>query len=510
MATNPPYSDLPQSTNYHTDQALANLPLPSGEGEIKSKIWSELVKRDAREKNIFRDFMGDEGGGKPIAVKRDLSAGGNDRVTFTTTTPIRGQGVLGESQLKGNTDRLRFGAFQVEVDLVRHAVSYTQVLKLLRFTGKTLDQLSAELMAEWAAKKSQDECMIALRNSALNQGTLLGSGDNVYDYTGNTAFTSGYAYASGHKIGVENIESSKQHLMSNGASAISVDADYSGADIPQYLLFGPDTLMRALRRDDEYLQAVRYSQPRGDSNPNFKGSYPLWESNMIHVHNIMVDTADGRQGSPFAPRAYLGAIDASATAAVITDGSVLTGGGTAYGTSSGILDYFANFLGFDWGFTTSGDSYSNFPVALDGDEKFYATVYDLNAHEYVVVAYDTVAADGSTLTVDSIQASSAGGVAHTFPTGSIIFQSTADGSPLQFGLHTGGNALYYAVGSVENEPIYHFDDFATAGNRAHLTATGIQSVRGLRPYQDTIGRYPNFMLNVGIADLAGVTGVPSA
>ena len=136
--------------------------------DVRTRLWSELVTRDAREKNVFTKFVGGEGSGKPIVTKTDLSAGGSDKVTFTTVAPIRGIGVRGEAILKNNTGSLKFGTFDVEVDLLRHAVSWTQVLKLMRFTGKTLDQLSAEVMSEWAARIEQDHIMAVLRNSCLS------------------------------------------------------------------------------------------------------------------------------------------------------------------------------------------------------------------------------------------------------------------------------------------------------------------------------------------------------
>ena len=89
-------------------------------------------------------------------------------MTFTTVAPIRGQGVRG-NVLKNSTDTLDFGTFSIEVDLVRHAVSWTQVLKLMRFTGKTIDQLSAEVMSEWMSRTEQDQIQYSLRQICPTQ-----------------------------------------------------------------------------------------------------------------------------------------------------------------------------------------------------------------------------------------------------------------------------------------------------------------------------------------------------
>ena len=84
---------------HHTDYGTDIFP----DGDLRTRVWSELVTRDAREKNTFAKFIGGEGSGKPIVEKRDLSAGGTDKVTFTTVAPIRGQGVRGEEILKNST-----------------------------------------------------------------------------------------------------------------------------------------------------------------------------------------------------------------------------------------------------------------------------------------------------------------------------------------------------------------------------------------------------------------------
>ena len=176
--------------------------------DLRSRLWSELVSRDAREKNVFAKFIGGEGSGKPITEKRDLSAGGSDKVTFTTVAPIRGQGVRGEEILKNATDTLDFGTFSIEVDLVRHAVSWTQVLKLMRFTGKTIDQLSAEVMSEWMSRTEQDQIQYALRQICAAKGasnTLSGYGTGA---SGDLKYVDG--------LSTDIIQEAKQALIANG------------------------------------------------------------------------------------------------------------------------------------------------------------------------------------------------------------------------------------------------------------------------------------------------------
>ena len=351
---------------------------------LKPEIWSELVRRDVKEKNIFRDFIGGEGGGQPIVTKRDLSAGGKTKVTFTSTTPIRGQGVLGENQLKGNEDNLRFGTHSVQVDLIRHAVAYTQVLQLLRFTGKTLDQLSAELMSDWAARKQQDDLQAAFRNEAIAQTTnhntdWLEDTDNLH-WAGGQAANNGGPDA---LLTTDALEKSKLRLISLGAQPMSIDSDYSGADLPQYLAFAPANVMNELRQDTAYAAALQYGADRSTTgHPYFKGTLPAWQNNIIFSHNLIFDTAEGRQGSPLMPIAFLGADYTNGTPANCPG---IAGGGQ-YGDNG--LDYFANFLGYNlqylsydrqfglnYGESAGGVAYPSGTGAQDV-RNYHLTIYD--------------------------------------------------------------------------------------------------------------------------------------
>jgi N4-gp56 family major capsid protein len=489
---------------------------------LKPEIWSELVRRDVKEKNIFRDFIGGEGGGQPIVTKRDLSAGGKTKVTFTSTTPIRGQGVLGENQLKGNEDNLRFGTHSVQVDLIRHAVAYTQVLQLLRFTGKTLDQLSAELMSDWAARKQQDDLQCAFRNEAIAQTT--NHATSWLEDTANLQWSGGATAAGpGAKLSTDVLEKSKLRLISLGAQPMTVDSDYSGADLPQYLAFAPANVMNELRADSAYTTALQYGADRSTTgHPYFKGTLPAWENNIIFSHNLIFDTAEGRQGSPLMPIAFLGADYTNSTPANCPG---IPGGGQ-YGDNG--LDYFANFLGYDlqylsydrsfglnYGEGTGGTVYPSGTGVTDARE-YHLTIYDTQSHHWVTRRYkaNTLGTEGSVTAGSSDIISTGqndtknGSVAtKTLGAGSIIYQSTKFGVPLAFMIHTGANSIYHAEGAISNEPIYHYDDFATSGGRAHLTATGVQSVRGLGVFKDTLGRIPNHQIVAQQAQVVGVNRV---
>ena len=457
--------------------------------DLRSRLWSELVSRDAREKNIFSKFIGGEGSGSPITEKRDLTAGGSDKVTFTTVAPIRGQGVRGEEILKNATDTLDFGTFNVEIDLVRHAVSWTQVLKLMRFTGKTIDQLSADVMSEWMARTEQDQIQFALRQICIkNTGSK-----NLIDGYGTKANGS-LKYVDG--LSTDIIQEAKQALIANGAEPMNTGGD-ENQEIPGYLFFAPDACLRPLRSDPDYLEAITSADVRSADNKLYSGSYAKWDNNIIANHNVVIDTARGRQGSPLLPTffAYSGIADATAANAVGgTDGDYMAnfrgvgaklkipgGGGDAMGTEDDGTYY---ILGIDTNGTVALYSYTQTNVSND-----------LGTIKLTRVANAT---SGLTVNVK-------GGSDDSFSAGAMFVQANANGTPIGYALAMGKDAMYYAKGKIYGEAIYHYDDFSNSGNEAHLSAVGVQSVYGMAARKDTRGRVPAVQLVECVRQVPGLS-----
>ena len=471
------------NTNYSSTAQAHTGNTIFADSDLRTRLWSELVTRDAREKNVFAKFIGSEGSGSPIVEKRDLSAGGSDKVTFTTVAPIRGQGVRGEEILKNKTGKLKFGAFSVEVDLIRHAVAWTQVVKLMRFTGKTIDQLSAEVMSEWAGRTEQDHIQMVLRDTCITQSSsnlISGYGANP-----NLLYTEG--------LSTDIIQEAKQALIATGGEPMNIGGD-DKTEIPGYLFFAPDACLRPLRSDPDYLEAILQADERSSSNKLYSGNYAMWDGNMIANHNVIIDTADGRQGSPLLPTAVV-----TASAGVTAASGTLTLGG----------DTFANFLGFNARIPGGGGAkYTNTSktgTTIEG----YVLFVDPVAKNYGVLSYQSNsggALSGIAQVASGSQIKSTGsinGTSATLNQGTIFYQCNALGTPIGYALAMGKSALYYAKGAVSNEQIFHYDDFANSGNEAHLSAVGIQSVYGMAAYQDTNGRIPGVQLVEAVRQIPG-------
>lgn len=489
-------SDLPNATAYRT--------LVAANADIRAVVWAKKVLKTIDEKSVFKGFRGGEGSMMPICNKQDLAAGQAEDVVFTTISPIRGQGVLGEQELKSATAKLKPNTFRVRIDLMRHAVAWTQLLKKLRMGG-TVDQITSDLMGGWYQRKYDDDVQIRLRNYAL----LSSGGRNLVRIRA----ASRDALRSTDTITPAWIDNSKSQLVGMGANELGVETDNMGATIPKYLFFAPEQFLIPLRSNSTYLQGLQYGGLRGNDNPMFTGKYPLWNNNVLFPHNIKQDDADGRQGSPLSPIAYLGTAIADGTPTTIT------GGGDVDPAGDG--DYFAYFPGFSW-YITENES-----LAADNND-YYLMIYNHRTDKkYEIIKYTAAGVHASGKQIASVTrgsatqtggtngggnvtAQAAGRFSLVHPSGAAIIPCTREGVPIGWALHLGAEALFYANGAEDATPIIHTDDFHVVGkpDDAHLKAFGLQGIRGMSVFVDRRNLAKNYLLVEGAVSIPGIAPEP--
>lgn len=474
--------------------------LITAQPSMRKELWSETVRIDARNMNVLKASIGGEGSKKPFIDKRDLTAGGAQKVTFTTTAPVRMKGTMGESELKSHTGTLEFGDFGVIVDLRRFAVSHNQLLMYLRFNkGLTPKQLSRKLMTELWGRMEMDDLQITLRNKAWFASDqpnvfFIGGGSSVEDIT------------MGDTFDTTTIEQAANQLEGQGAMALATEEDVAGYEVPQYQVFGPKLLLAPLENEQKFREALLHAKERGDSNPHWTGRMPMWKNNVIQRHAVIDDSANGRQGSPLQPRARLGVALASGAEATVTGGGAYNSTGDK--TDLVLFDYFSYFPGYYWK-TYTGET------APTDTATYYAIIYNVtgaNRGKYEIVSYAAADNDGNLLeTTREVDADDqktkltvAGRYSNVHPTGSLIIPCNSQGVPIGYALHMGAEALFLARGAIDAERIQHKDDFENDSGQAHLHGIGIQGIRGYSPYEDTIGRYPNFLLVVGAIEYPGL------
>ncbi|WP_043588078.1 DUF4043 family protein [Geminisphaera colitermitum] len=480
-------SDLPNATQY--SQLVATDP------KMRAIIWSEKVVRSTQQESIFSHFTGGDGSNQPVVTKRELEKGMAEEVTFTTIANVKGQGVLGETLLKDKTEKLHFGTYGIRIDLMRHAVAFTQLLGLVRLRKKTPMQLSSDIMKDWWRLKHDDDVQIFMRNRAL----LISPGVNLFRV--NRRASRG-ALLSTDTVSTTALENSKGRLITNGANQIGESRGNLGGKSPKYLFFAPDSFLRPLRSNSTYLSSLQNAEVRSGLNPLWTGTYQMWDGQIIYPHNIATDDSDGRQGSPLQPMAFVGT--------AIPDGTptAITGGGEAYAAGNG--DYFAYFPGFPWKYTDA-----DVPPADLGTH--YAMIFNLTTDgKYEIFSYTAAGMDASGKQITGVTrgtaanfngnviAQAAGRFSNVHPSGSVIVPCTANGVLLGWAEDMGGSSVFHARGTIDAKPIFHKDDFEDAEGNAHLTAVGVEGVRGYGTPLDTIGRAKNFIVIEAAISLANI------
>jgi N4-gp56 family major capsid protein len=468
--------------------------------DVKAKLWEKKVTLDARQKNALSEFVGGEKSNMPIIRRQDLSKGGAGQIAFNTTAGNRGRGRTGEQELKSNTGKLDFSAFTVEVDWLRHAISWSRKNETHLPFGGSIPSLTSEVMGDWLARKEEDDYQITLRNKAI-YATSKANVIRIGNRSSRDNLTSADTISTGE------IERTKAFLQGNGGKPMQVVKGDEGAETLRFMLFAPDQFLRPLRGSASYLQAQREAGPRTEMNKMFAGGYGYWDQTVLVNHNVFLqDDVNGPQGSPLLPIAYLGTAIANGTP------TTLTGGGTAF--AAGTEDYFGYFEGFSW------KLYEDEVTPDLSAQTFYACIYNITTDQkYEIVSYAGNTNTGPTITSvtrgsatttggsaggGNVNAQALGRFSLAHPSGSIIFPCTRNGVPLGWSLLLGGQALYHATGSVEAEPIFHWDDFQNAAGKPFLKSVGLQGIRGLAPKMSSTGRMPNFVVVEGAVQIPGV------
>jgi len=264
------------------------------------------------------------------------------------------------------------------------------------------------------------------------------------------------------------------------------------------LFFAPDACLRPLRSDPDYLEAITQADARSDNNKLYNGSYAKWDNNIIANHNVLIDTARGRQGSPLLPTFYAFSAVADATAGIGgTDGDYVAnfrgafidipgGGGVDLQEEVGATYH---VLGIDTDGSVALYSYTSVNVAAD-----FGTVALTRVDNAAAGNANDVFADGTTVKAGN-----------AFSAGALFVQANALGTPVGYALAMGKDAMYYAKGKIYGEQIFHYDDFANSGNEAHLSAVGVQSVYGMGARKDTRGRVPSVQLVEVVRQVPGLS-----
>ena len=257
--------------------------------------WDDEFFRDYVRASRFKRYMGTDES-SIIQLKEDLTKKRGDSVTFALVNELTGDGVTGNSTLKGNEERLGSRSHRVYVDVLRHAVAVDDwdVQK----SAIDLRNAARVQLREWAQKKLRDGITNALgqidgvnftsstvagRNTwALNNEDRILFGDTTANYSATFA-TGTFAVSAGEQLTPTILSLMKR--MAQAASPKIKPIMVKEMDQEWYVCFVGPRAWRDLTEDNPttnpLILANRDARIRGVDNPLFTGDSLVWDGMIL-------------------------------------------------------------------------------------------------------------------------------------------------------------------------------------------------------------------------------------
>jgi N4-gp56 family major capsid protein len=219
------------------------------------EVWSKLVYVEAISKMLWNKYIGEEGSGMPVILKRDVYNGPGDTIRISQLANLTGAGVSGEATLQGNEEQLTLREVTTSPDWYRHAVAETKKAKV-QITHDFREKARL-VLGRWMAAKMDDSMWTAAQITAAS-GFTSAAVTSIY---GNNA-TSVDSIDSTDTFGVEEIRKAVTKLQSNNIDKVGGEDGY-------YIILIHTFQKHNLIKDSEWLSAQREAGPRDPTNPIF-------------------------------------------------------------------------------------------------------------------------------------------------------------------------------------------------------------------------------------------------
>lgn len=262
---------------------------------LTPQIWDDNFFRDYVRASRFKRYMGTDESAI-IQLKDDLSKKKGETVTFALVNELTGNGVTGNSTLKGNEERLGSRSHAVSVDVLRHAVAVDDWDE--QKSAIDLRNAARVQLREWAQKKLRDGILAALGQidgTAFTSSTVAGRntwvtnnsdrvlfGDNTGNYSATFA-TGTFAVSAGETLTPEILSLMKR--MAQAASPKIKPVMVKDTDQEWYVAFVGPRAWRDLTMDNPttnpLMLANRDARVRGVDNPLFTGDSLVWDGMIL-------------------------------------------------------------------------------------------------------------------------------------------------------------------------------------------------------------------------------------
>jgi N4-gp56 family major capsid protein len=303
----------------------------TGIAEVDAAIpnfWADGIVADGQRESFWGQLAGKEGSMLPVIDKTGQLKQKGDYITFNTIAQLMGNGVTGESVLKGQEEKLAIGSFSVSADIVRHAVAITRKATLQ--ANFDVVRQAGLLLKDWFARKLDGDIFSDILSSSAITTT----------YAGSATTEAGLNATDAQYFGPSEISKMRLALQRQGATPFKVNSS-KGRKIPVYgMVFGEIEeyyLSQNTAFNNQVRDAWKRYQGEGDDNPIFNGAIGIYDNMLLYNYRSILPIP---QGTPLRPETTLSAtlVTAGTTAYVGVAGSANTDADyTLFFASSGSL-----------------------------------------------------------------------------------------------------------------------------------------------------------------------------
>ena len=260
---------------------------------LTPQLWDDELFRDYVRMSRYKRYMGTDEAAI-FQLKEDLTKKRGDRVTFALVNELTGNGVTGNSTLKGNEERLNSRSHALIVDVLRHAVAVDDWD--IQKSVIDLRNAARTQIREWAQKKLRDDCTTALgmidginfttATNAQRDTWQVNNRDRLVFGTGTvtqTTFASAISFSTTAQL-TPNLLSLMKRLAQ--ASSPKVKPVYvKEMDQEWYVGFIGPRAWRDLTEDNPTTNVLtlanRDARVRGVDNPLFTGDSLVWDGMIL-------------------------------------------------------------------------------------------------------------------------------------------------------------------------------------------------------------------------------------
>ena len=262
---------------------------------LTPQLWDDEFFRDYVRASRFRRYMGTDEA-SIIQLKEDLTKKRGDRVTFALVNELTGNGVTGNTTLKGNEERMNSRSHALTVDVLRHAVAVDD----WDMQKSVIDLRNAAKvqLREWAQKQLRDAITAALGQvDGINFGTATNAQRDTWQVNNRdrlifgtarvtqTTFASAISAVSASISLTPNVLSLMKRVAQNVASPKVKPLYLKEMDQEWFVAFVGPNAWRDLTEDNPTTNALilanRDARIRGVDNPLFTGDSLVWDGIII-------------------------------------------------------------------------------------------------------------------------------------------------------------------------------------------------------------------------------------